>query len=96
MVTAHLATLRGALFVLVTATSASAQSGVYVTGAAFADVREFGSYHSNGTGSLFRSTDNSAMDSMPTRSDAPATIAPQIYCVKSARAMSRESSVPLR
>jgi hypothetical protein len=60
MLTAHIATLRGALLVLVTATSASAQSGVYVSGAAFADVREFGSYDSNGTGSLFRLTDNSA------------------------------------
>src|SRR5687768_8599062 len=52
--------LLGALLVLVTATSASAQSGVYVSGAAFADVREFGSYDSTGTGSLFRSTDESA------------------------------------
>ncbi len=58
--TLHLATLLSALLVLVTATSASAQSGVYVSGAAFADVREFGSYDSSGTGSLFRSTDNSA------------------------------------
>ena len=51
--TLQLATLIGALLVLITATPASAQSGVYVSGAAFADVREFGSYDSNGPDRCF-------------------------------------------
>lgn len=47
-----------AFAVLVTTTVASAQSGVYLSGATFADVRTFGSYDSNSM--LFPTTDNSA------------------------------------
>jgi hypothetical protein len=47
-----------AFAILATASAASAQSGVYLSGATFADIRAFGSYDSNGT--LFRTTDNSA------------------------------------
>jgi hypothetical protein len=57
----RLSTLLSALVVLISATAASAQTGVYISGGAFADVREFGSYDS--TGRLFRTTDNSAVGS---------------------------------
>ena len=49
------------LMTLITASAASAQTGFYVSGGAFADIREFGSFES--TGRLFRATDNSAIGS---------------------------------
>jgi hypothetical protein len=49
------------LMTLITSRAASAQTGFYVSGGAFADIREIGSFDS--TGRLFRSTDNSAIGS---------------------------------